>query len=81
MKTMMAVVLSSRAFSHSCFITALLASLLICHDDQPRRRMKQQVNKRNKQPVKPNEKKSCLQKHCLHPQDGGSGGMQRVDRK
>lgn len=67
MKTMMAVLLSSSAFSHSCFITALLASLFIYHDDQPHRRTQQQVNKRNKQAVQPNEKKSCLQKHCLHP--------------
>lgn len=67
MKTMMAILLSSRAFSHSCFIIALLTSLLIFHNDQPHRCMKQQVNKRNKQAVKPNEKKSCFRTRCLHP--------------
>lgn len=50
---------------HSPFITALHASLFSRHGDQPHRRIKQQVNKRNKQAVKPNEKK-CLQKQ-KHP--------------
>lgn len=47
----------------------VLAATFICHDDPPHRRIKQQLNERNKQTAEPNRKKSCLQKHPPLAQD------------
>lgn len=65
-----------RAHQRSCS-PHVLTSVFICQDDPPHRRIKQQLNKRNKQAVEPNE--SCLQKHPLPSSSVGSGPIQLVD--
>lgn len=67
-----------RAHQRSCS-PHVLASVFICHDDPPHRRIKQQLDERNKQAAEPNEKKSCLQKHPPPSSSVGSGPIRLVD--
>lgn len=65
----MAALLWSRAPSRWAFVTAFLASPLVCHGQQSRRRTEQQVEERSEQDVKPDEKKNGFQKRRLRPSE------------